>query len=204
MWTADDYLAHHGILGQKHGKRNGPPYPLKPGDHSASERKAGWRKSLTGNGKNKTAEEYATGTHKVRAKDLSDDELKDYIRRDQLEKTYNKITGQNKSKLDSAREAINNTGNIARQLKSKNEESMRAQTYKPRMDLSKMTNKELQDAINRENLELQYNRLFAEEKSTVTKGQRYANDILETVGAVAAIAGSAIGIAVSIKQLRGK
>ena len=39
-------LAHHGILGQKWGKRNGPPYPLDAEDHSASERKAGWRKSL--------------------------------------------------------------------------------------------------------------------------------------------------------------
>lgn len=40
------YLAHHGILGQKWGKRNGPPYPLSASDHSASEKKAGWRKSL--------------------------------------------------------------------------------------------------------------------------------------------------------------
>lgn len=33
------YLMHHGILGQKWGKRNGPPYPLKPSDHSAAEKK---------------------------------------------------------------------------------------------------------------------------------------------------------------------
>lgn len=39
-------LYHHGILGQRWGKRNGPPYPLKASDHSASEKKAGWRKSL--------------------------------------------------------------------------------------------------------------------------------------------------------------
>ena len=39
-------LVHHGILGQKWGKKNGPPYPLGPSDHSAREKKAGWRKSL--------------------------------------------------------------------------------------------------------------------------------------------------------------
>ena len=33
-------LYHHGILGQKWGKQNGPPYPLKPGKHSAAEKKA--------------------------------------------------------------------------------------------------------------------------------------------------------------------
>ena len=42
----DSALKHHGILGQKWGHRNGPPYPLDASDHSASERKAGWKKSL--------------------------------------------------------------------------------------------------------------------------------------------------------------
>lgn len=43
----DDYLMHHGILGQKWGKVNGPPYPLGAGDHSAAENRAGWTSSLT-------------------------------------------------------------------------------------------------------------------------------------------------------------
>ena len=33
-------IEHHGILGQKWGRLNGPPYPLDKGDHSASEKSA--------------------------------------------------------------------------------------------------------------------------------------------------------------------
>lgn len=35
----DEYLQHHGILGQKWGQRNGPPYPLNESDRSSKEQR---------------------------------------------------------------------------------------------------------------------------------------------------------------------
>lgn len=45
--TFENALEHHGILGMKWGVQNGPPYPLSYGAHNASEKKAGWHKSLS-------------------------------------------------------------------------------------------------------------------------------------------------------------
>lgn len=42
-------LRHHGILGQRWGKRNGPPYPLGGGDYSQAERKAIYKKRKQSN-----------------------------------------------------------------------------------------------------------------------------------------------------------
>lgn len=46
-----NYLEHHGIFGQKWGKKNGPPYPLDYEDHSASEKKKNPKTRLDNYGK---------------------------------------------------------------------------------------------------------------------------------------------------------
>lgn len=51
-----EYISHHGIKGQKWGVRNGPPYPLSEGDHSAAEKKASSSSGSKGTKKVSTGE----------------------------------------------------------------------------------------------------------------------------------------------------
>ena len=71
-----------------------------------------------------------------------------------------------------------------------------------RLDLSKMSDKELRDQINRELLEQQYNKLLADTSATqVSKGRTILQDTLDVAGSVLAITGSALSIALAIKKL---
>ena len=72
---------------------------------------------------------------------------------------------------------------------------------RPRMNLNDMSDKELNDKINREILERRYNDLF----SSPTKeeiGRQKVSTILSTAGTIAGVASSALGIALLIKQLK--
>lgn len=71
----------------------------------------------------------------------------------------------------------------------------------PPADLSSMTDKELQQRINRLNMEQQYRRLT--ESADVPQGRQFAEDVLAVGGSALAVTSSALAIALSIKQLRG-
>lgn len=89
---------------------------------------------------------------------------------------------------------------MTQELKRANDNAIKNKP-KQQMDLSNMTDKEMRDQINRKLLEKQYNDLFAPQ--TTSKGREYAGKILDSAGTALAITGSALGVALAIKELRG-
>lgn len=99
---------------------------------------------------------------------------------------------RSKATIDSTSSMINQAGRML-DINNKKKQS--------KIDLSNMTDKQLRDRINRSNLEKQYIDMFAPE--TTSKGRQYAKAVLETAGTVLAVGSSALGIALSIKELKG-
>lgn len=97
---------------------------------------------------------------------------------------------------------VDSSSNMVRELKNV-ERNTRPTPEKEKMDLSKMTDQQLRDRINRANLEKQYNEMFAQNTTKVSKGRQYVSDILDTAGTVLTIGSSALAIALAIKELKG-
>ena len=110
-----------------------------------------------------------------------------------------------KEDLERTGDIVNSTANLVKSTNSLITSSKSGnKPQKKQLDLSNMTDQELREAINRKNLERQYNDLFApEEQSKVSKGMDYVSNILMTTGNVLAVAGSAVSLAIAIKTLRG-
>lgn len=108
-----------------------------------------------------------------------------------------------KEDLERAKRIVDSSSDLLKKA-SEIERSSAPKVTKKRMDLSKMTDQELRQAISREQLERQYNDLFGKTESTkISKGRQFARNTLETAGAVLAIGSSAMGIALAIKELKG-
>lgn len=104
--------------------------------------------------------------------------------------------------MQNEKRVLDESANMARNIKTATDNSIRnAKNTRPKMDLSSMSDKQMRDEINRALLERQYNDMFAPQKST--KGREYVSRTLEVAGGVLAIGGTALNIALAIKQLRG-
>lgn len=107
-----------------------------------------------------------------------------------LDSTNVKLSGQGLnviSKSASSAKKINNIVNDKQNIK------------RSKAKLDSMTDKDLQDIVNRMDLEQQYSNL---KRETVTRGKVSATEILDIVGSVVAIGASATAMAVSIYNLK--
>lgn len=105
-----------------------------------------------------------------------------------------------KDDLTRSRRLVDESYQMSGKLKNINDKALKNQP-KTKMDLSNMSDKEMREQINRALLEKQYNDMFAPQNTN--RGREYAGKILETAGDILAVTGSALGIALAIKELRG-
>lgn len=103
--------------------------------------------------------------------------------------------------LGSGRKIADEGSTMANKLKKMNDDGMRNRKVEP-MDLSKMSDKEMRDQINRAMLEKQYNDMFNPQNEA--RGREQVSRVLEVAGGVLGVGASAIGITLGIMELKEK
>lgn len=179
-------LYHHGIKGQRWGVRR---YQNKDG-------------SLTNAGKKRYAEDAKSKGYNQQDEDGT------YYRGGGKKGKGNKETydpNANRYAIEdnqAAKRVLDDTSTALNKAKNISSREMR-KASKNKMDLSNMTDQEMRDAINRANLERQYNDMFAE-PSKAAKGRERVDRVLEVAGDIVTVGASALTIAIGIMELKDR
>lgn len=174
-------LYHHGVLGQKWGVRR---YQNKDG-------------TLTNAGRRRL------GQISDNSKKVSFDENSGKIDGDlsNQRKAKSAIHQNVGSDYSSASSIARSAGSISKTASSMARESANSKRQKEmqKIDVSKMSDKELRDAINRMDMERRYKSLSTE---SIRSGRDYVSEILSTAGDALAIGASVASIMTAIHALR--
>lgn len=170
-WEDSDSLQHWGIRGMHWGERR---YQNKDGSLTPEGRLRYSRDELENKGKRKGKVDLGDNTANA----------KRWVKED----------------LTRSKNLSDSTGNFVRATQSLERATDKGKE-KPRLDLSKKTDQELREAINRELLERQYNQIF--NAPEVSKGRTAVRDTLEIVGSTMAVVSGGLGIALAVKELKG-
>ena len=168
----NDQIWHWGVKGMKWGVRR---YQNEDG-------------TLTAAGRKRYASDTAANAKKKKNNRLPEDGLNDpdrWVKEDH----------------ERAKTVADAGNQMAGNLKALSDKSMKIQSRRTeKMDLSKMTDQEMRERINRAMLEKQYDDMFNPKK--VYSGREAVSDTLEVAGSVLAITSSALSIALAIQKLR--
>lgn len=163
-------LYHHGILGQKWGVRR---YQDANGRLTAAGRRR------LGNMSVADVNRLAADRDRVRSH------------------AHTQVANDYKNLGNSLQSASNVTRSVSN-IRDRTKSNKRTKEMN-KMDLSKMSDTELREAVNRLNLEKSYKSLSTED---ITTGSDYLSSVLATTGDVLAIGGSIATIALAIHQIR--
>lgn len=169
----NNLLQHHGVLGQRWGVRR-----YQNGDGSLT---SAGRRRLRGSGVSFDDDGRVSGDNSGRARGAV---------HQTVASDYKNASGGLQSASNAAKVASNINDRAASRKQAK---------AMDKMDLSKMTDKELQAIINRLNLERNYKSLSTEH---IKSGRDYVSSFLSTTGDVLAIGASAASIMMMIHQLK--
>jgi hypothetical protein len=182
MWiVANEHELYHFGIPRKSGR-----YPFGSGDRPFQGLGSSTRKKYINEDGSLTKE--------------GEEQKKKYVTANTYNKAKNTYYNNKKNEADQATQIGRKTIDSSRAALRIIDRATRKETEAP--DLSKMTNQELQQAVNRMNLEQSYLRLM-NNGTAKSKGRQFVEDVLDTAGDALTIGGSAAAIYLTIKQLKG-